>query len=377
MSEKMSIAVVGGGIVGSTTAFYLSQQLNYEVTLYDSGVGQATSAAAGIICPWLSQRRNKKWYQLAAKGAAFYPSLIQDLGEDPDRSAIYRQVGALVIKKTPKLLEKLEKIATKRRETEPTIGELSILSPEEVHKKMPLLHVSESALFASGGAKVDGALLTEKLQEQALKNGARVMKEAAELSIQHTQPQPYTLTTSSDQKSFDKVVLAVGAWLPEVLTPLGYDVDIRPQKGQLVELYVNAETDDWPVVMPDGEKDIIPFANGKVIVGATHENDKGYDLEPTKRHLRVMLDEAIELAPDLAEAEIKGIRVGTRAYTSDFAPFFGEVPDAPGLYAASGLGSSGLTSGPMIARILTQLINGEAADLSPNDYPIENYISKR
>lgn len=377
MSEKMSIAVVGGGIVGSTTAFYLSQQLNYEVTLYDNGVGQATSAAAGIICPWLSQRRNKKWYQLAAKGAAFYPALIQDLGEEPDRSAIYRQVGALVIKKTPKLLEKLEKIATKRRETEPTIGELSILSPEEVHEKMPLLHISESALFASGGAKVDGALLTEKLQEQALKNGACVMKEAAELSIQHTQPQPYTLTTSSGQKSFDKVVLAVGAWLPEVLTPLGYDVDIRPQKGQLVELHVNAETDDWPVVMPDGEKDIIPFANGKVIVGATHENDQGYDLEPTKRHLRVMLDEAIELAPDLAEAEIKGIRVGTRAYTSDFAPFFGEVPDAPGLYAASGLGSSGLTSGPIIARILTQLINGEDADLSPNDYPIENYISKR
>src|SRR5690606_92938 len=180
---------------------------------------------------------------------------------------------------------KLEKIATKRRETEPTIGELSILSPEEVNKKMPLLHVSESALFASGGAKVDGALLTEKLKEQALKNGARVIRESAELSTQHTQPQPYTLTTSSDQKSFDKVVLAVAAWLPEVLNPLGYDVDIRPQKGQLVELYVNAETDDWPVVMPDGEKDIIPFANGKVIVGATHENDQGYNLEPTKRHL--------------------------------------------------------------------------------------------
>lgn len=89
-----------------------------------------------------------------------------------------------------------------------------------------------------------------------------------------------------------------------------------------------------------------------------------------------MLDEAIELAPDLAEAEIKGIRVGTRAYTSDFAPFSAKFLKL-GLYAASGLGSSGLTSGPIIARILTQLINGEDADLSPNDYPIENYISKR
>lgn len=372
----MSIAVVGGGIVGSTTAFYLSQQPGYEVTLYDNGVGQATSAAAGIICPWLSQRRNKKWYQLAAKGAAFYPALIQDLGEDPEQSAIYRQVGALVIKKTPKLLEKLEKTALKRRETEPTIGELKVLSPEEINEKMPLLQLSESALFASGGAKVDGALLTKKLKEQAQKNGAAVVTESASLSIQHAAPQPYLLNTTSGQKTFDKVVLAVGAWLPELLEPLGYNVDIRPQKGQLVELHLNAETDNWPVVMPDGEKDIIPFANGKVIVGATHENDKGYDLEPTKRHLRVMLDEAIELAPELVEAEIKGIRVGTRAYTSDFAPFFGEIPDAPGLYAASGLGSSGLTSGPMIAHILTQLINNEEPDLPLSDYPIENYISK-
>lgn len=376
MSEKLKIAVVGGGIVGSTTAFYLSQHSQYEVTLFDSGTGQATSAAAGIICPWLSQRRNKQWYQLAASGAAFYPQLMQDLGEDPARSDIYRQVGTLVFKKTSKLLAKLEKIALKRREDAPTIGELAILSPEEIKEKMPLLETTESALFASGGAKVDGALLTGKLKEQAQKNGASVYNDAVQLTIELGEKQSYRLKTETTQYSFDKVVLAVGAWLPTLLEPLGYKVDIRPQKGQLVELHLDAKTDDWPVVMPDGEKDIIPFANGKVIVGATHENDQGYDLEPTKKQLRVMLDEAIEIAPGLADADIKGIRVGTRAYTSDFAPFFGEVSDAPGLYAASGLGSSGLTSGPMIAKILVQLINGEVTDLPVGDYPIENYIKR-
>ncbi|MFL2133228.1 NAD(P)/FAD-dependent oxidoreductase [Desemzia sp. FAM 24101] len=376
MSEKVKIAVVGGGVVGSTTAFYLSQQSQYDVTLYDSGTGQATSAAAGIICPWLSQRRNKQWYQLAASGAAFYPQLMQDLGEDPARSDIYRQVGTLVFKKTPKLLAKLEKIAVKRREDAPAIGELAILSPEEITEKMPLLDVEEHALFASGGAKVDGALLTSKLKEQAQKNGAVVINDAIELSVADTAEQRYSLKSETNEQTFDKVVLTVGAWLPKLLEPLGYSVDIRPQKGQLVELHLDAKTDDWPVVMPDGEKDIIPFANGKVIVGATHENDQGYDLEPTKQQLRVMLDEAIEMAPQLAVADIKGIRVGTRAYTSDFAPFFGEVFDAPGLYAASGLGSSGLTSGPMIAKILVQLINGEVTDLPVGDYPIENYIKK-
>lgn len=44
----MNIAIVGGGIVGSTAAFYISQSGN-DVVLYDNGVGQATKAAAGII----------------------------------------------------------------------------------------------------------------------------------------------------------------------------------------------------------------------------------------------------------------------------------------------------------------------------------------
>lgn len=52
--------IIGGGILGASTAFYLSKQ-GTEVILIDRhDKGQATDAAAGIICPWISQRRNKK-----------------------------------------------------------------------------------------------------------------------------------------------------------------------------------------------------------------------------------------------------------------------------------------------------------------------------
>nr|WP_252898167.1 hypothetical protein [Apilactobacillus ozensis] len=48
-------------MVGSTCAYYLSKVSDdVQVTMYDYGVGQATKAAAGIISPWLSKRRNKK-----------------------------------------------------------------------------------------------------------------------------------------------------------------------------------------------------------------------------------------------------------------------------------------------------------------------------
>ncbi|MBT2732335.1 MULTISPECIES: FAD-dependent oxidoreductase [Carnobacterium] len=374
MTQIKRIAVIGGGIVGATAAFYLSQK-NYEVAIYDDGVGQATSAAAGIICPWLSQRRNKEWYQLASKGAAFYPQLMRDLNEPLNDSDIYQQVGTLVFKKKPSLLKKLEQLALKRLETAPEIGEISLLSPKEIKAKFPLYGSEESALFASGGARVDGSLLTKKLIDQAKSNGAHYYPE--KITLSQTNSTEYLISSATQERTYDTVVLAVGAWLPELLDPLDLAVDIRPQKGQLVQLHLHEDMSQWPVIMPDGEKDIIPFANGKIVVGATHENDGGYDLTATKEKLDLMLEEAIELAPGLKNATITGIRVGTRAYTSDFAPFFGAVPGYPNLFTASGLGSSGLTSGPLIGHMLSQIISGESTDLPLSNYPVEHYIKKR
>ena len=74
----MKVAIIGAGIVGSTAAYYLSKAAQVDVTVYDHGVGQATKAAAGIISPWFSKRRNKAWYRLARLGADFYQELVED-----------------------------------------------------------------------------------------------------------------------------------------------------------------------------------------------------------------------------------------------------------------------------------------------------------
>ena len=48
----MKVAIIGGGIVGATCAYYLSKNKDIELTVFDYGVGQATKASAGIISPW-------------------------------------------------------------------------------------------------------------------------------------------------------------------------------------------------------------------------------------------------------------------------------------------------------------------------------------
>ena len=96
----------------------------------------------------------------------------------------------------------------------------------------------------------------------------------------------------------------------------------------------------YPVVMPEGEWDLIPFAGGKLSLGATHENDMGFDLTVDETLLQQMEEAALPHYPVLSKATSRTERVGIRAYTSDFSPFFGQVPELAGVYAASGLGSS-------------------------------------
>ena len=368
----MKVAVIGGGIVGGTASFYL-KKAGLDVTLFDEGTGQATKAAAGIVSPWLSQRRNQNWYQLAKLGAAFYPQLIQDL-DLPSQSDVYHRVGAILFKKNEDLLKKLTKLAHQRKEDAPEIGEIALLSAAEIQQRMPLIAPTEAGLFVSGGAKVDGEKLVTTLQERFQALGGRFIP--THVTALAAAESGWTLRFGTQEESFDKVILATGAWLPQLLEPLGFQVDVRPQKGQLLELKLDYETADWPVIMPQGEGDIIPFTAGRVLVGASHENDQGFDLAVDDAVLQNLVASLVYLAPEIEHADIVKERVGTRAYTSDFLPFFGEVKELPGIFVASGLGSSGLTTGPLIAHTLAAWLQDQETQLAAVNYAPDAYIHK-
>lgn len=372
-----NIAIIGGGIVGATTAFYLAQQENYAVILFDENHGQGTRASAGIISPWLSKRRNKKWYNLVKLGAAFYPDFLKTVLNEKDVPAdVYQQVGTLLFTKKDHQLEELLNIGEKRRADAPEIGELNILNPADIQSLIPIYDKNKRALFASGGARVDGQELVQLLTTTAIELGTTFISQRAQLKPRINEK--WTVKTETMRMEFDEVVLANAAWVAETLTPFGYQVDVRPQKGQLVELQTDWDTATWPVIMPTGEKDIIPFLDGKIVIGATHEDDAGFDLTMEEQALGEMVENAqVQFSEKFSKEFISTGRVGTRAYTSDFAPFFGEVPGMKNVYVASGLGSTGLTAGPIVGKILADFVLRKEPILDPADYPIEHYIKYR
>ncbi|WP_273854319.1 NAD(P)/FAD-dependent oxidoreductase [Guptibacillus spartinae] len=371
-----SMIIIGSGILGASTAYHLAKW-GVDVTIIDRNEpGQATEAAAGIVCPWLSQRRNKVWYQLAKGGAKYYPSLIEQLMEDGETETGYKKVGAISLHTDEMKLDKMIDRAKKRREDAPEIGEIKKLSAEETRELFPHLAEEYQAVFVSGAARVNGAALRHALLRAAQMHGAKVKFGDAKL---HSSDGEVTGVSVEDERlEAGKVIMTAGAWAEELLSPFGLKFNVTSQKAQIVHLEMPGEdTSNWPVVMPPNDQYLLSFDDGRVVIGATHENEAGMDRRVTAGGLQEIFSKALEVAPGLTNGTFLEAKVGFRPFTPGFLPVFGDIPEMKNLLAANGLGASGLTVGPYLGLELARLALGKETELNPNDYDIRAAIKKR
>lgn len=365
--------VIGSGILGASTAYHLAKE-GKNVTIIDRGEpGQATDAAAGIICPWLTQRRNKAWYFLAKNGAAFYPSLIEQLEKDGEKETGYQRVGAVSLHYDQEKLAKMEERAILRREDAPEIGEIRQLDQQETNALFPPLSEEYASVHVTGGARVNGRLLRDALLNAAQKHGASMINGDAELECSHGK---VTGVKVEDIKyEADSIIMAAGAWAPELLEPLGKKLRISPQKAQIIHLMLeDKETGSWPVVMPPNNQYILAFDGGRVVVGATHEDEQGFDRRPTLGGMHEIIDKGLTVAPGLADATYLETKVGFRPVAPNFLPIIGAVPGYENLFLANGLGASGLTVGPYLGAQLAKLAAGENLELDLEQYDVSAAI---
>ncbi len=116
--------------------------------------------------------------------------------------------------------------------------------------------------------------------------------------------------------------------------------------------------------MPPNDQYILAFEDGRIVAGATHENEAELDdLRVTAGGLHEIFSKALAVAPGLELSELLEARVGFRPFTPGFLPVIGSLPNICGLLVANGLGASGLTSGPYLGAELARLALGEEPEL--------------
>jgi D-amino-acid dehydrogenase len=353
----MHIVVVGAGILGASTAFHAARA-GARVTVVDAAhEGRATAAGAGIICPWVSGAEDAAFYGLYSEGGRYYTDLVAALGEVGETDLGYRRTGALIVSDDTNELAAFQRLLAQRRAETPAMGEASMLSARDAVKLFPPLRRDYAAVRVSGGARVDGRRMAAGLLRGAVHFGAVVR--GGHVALVFSEERVRGVRLGDDEIGADCVVVAAGAWAPELLRGVGVELPIEPMRGQIVHLMMpGAETRDWPVIFPPGAHYLVPFDDGRVVVGATRESGVGFDYRVTAMGQAQVLAEALHVAPGLGVATVVETRVGFRPVGPGVRPMLGTVPGLEGLLVGNGLGAAGLTIGPFGGRLLAEAALG-------------------
>jgi D-amino-acid dehydrogenase len=172
----------------------------------------------------------------------------------------------------------------------------------------------------------------------------------------------------------DAVAIAGGAWTPAVARQLAVAIPVGPVRGQIVHVRLEGtETDRWPIVSPLLSQYLVPWAGGRVAVGATVEPDAGFDARPTAAGMRQLFGEMLRLAPGLGDATFVEIRAGLRPVSADDAPVLGRVPGWDNAFVCTGHGANGLLLGPFSAHLVAALVAGRAPAMDVSPFSVERF----
>jgi D-amino-acid dehydrogenase len=363
----MRVIVIGAGILGASAAYHLAKA-GAAVEVMDAiHQGKATLAGAGIICPWASGLDTPAWYRLSAASAKYYPELAAALAEAGETQNGYRRVGALITSENPGDLAAAKSRLMARHTRAPEAGEIKRLSNAEARSLFPPFREDLEAIHVSGAARVEARAFSAALLRVAVAHGAVHRIERVTLRLQADR----AICVGADGRTIaaDMIIVAAGAWAPEILRPLGIDLPIAPQKGQILHFGLpGTETKDWPVLLPMNSYYMLSFDDSRVVVGATRETGSGFDYRVTAGGQAEVLGFALAFAPGLRNATLLETRVGFRPAGPSFVPMLGPAPGVRGLLVGNGLGAGGLTMGPMAGRLLAESALGQPTALDLADY---------
>jgi D-amino-acid dehydrogenase len=105
------------------------------------------------------------------------------------------------------------------------------------------------------------------------------------------------------------------------------------------------------------------------VVGATRESGSGFDARVTADGQRQVLEDALSIAPGLADATLIETRVGLRPVADGELPIVGALDGMDGVFVNAGFGAAGLTMGPVVGDRLAALIVRE------NPAPVDGFLS--
>jgi D-amino-acid dehydrogenase len=359
-------AVIGGGLLGTATAYHLVSAGARTVLVDRADLGRATDAGAGILSPETNSRDPDAWLRLAVAAVDYYPTLVERLRGEQAGDTGYARCGKLVVAVSD---DEVAPFAAARRLIfeRPRADDLREVTAAEARELFPPLAQVRGAIYSPRAARVDGRLLNRALRTAAEARGLHIRAGRVErLVIEGGAVRG--LVVDGQRVPAGVVAIAGGAWSEAFGAQLAITIPVTPQRGQIIHLRLHGtDTSRWPIVSAFHQHYLVAWPDSRVVAGATRETGSGFTPHTTTAGVREVLDEALRVAPGLARAEVLEIRVGLRPLTPDALPVLGPVPGIPGIFLTTGHGPTGLTLGAYSGKVVADLMLGKSpgTDLGP------------
>jgi D-amino-acid dehydrogenase len=379
--DTFDAAVVGGGLLGTATAYHLVSAGARTLLVDREDVGRATDAGAGILSPETNSRDPEAWYRFAMDAVAYYPGLVDRLrgeqGGDPGYSRCGKLVVAVSDDEVPAFAHARRTIFERQaRRGAPAREDLREICGAEGREMFRPIAPPHGAIYSRGAARVDGRLLNRALRAAAEARGLVVRRGVVDALV--LEGGAVTgLVADGARVAAGAVVIAGGAWSDAFARQLGVSIPVAPQRGQIIHLGLHGvDTGGWPMVNAFHHHYLVAWPDSRVVAGATRETGSGFAPHTTAEGVREVLSEALRVAPGLAGAELREIRVGLRPYSADTLPVLGPVPGVRGVYLNTGHGPTGLTLGAWSGKLVAEQMLGKRPDAELAEFSVARFASR-
>ena len=357
-TTNADVVIIGGGIAGIATAYYLGQAGVKSTVIERDGVGShASGFAYGGVGSAGGSGMTGPTLAVAVEGARLHRQLAEALPDQTGVNFEFRERPSISLAFTNDEAE----AAKSSVPPEPREGyEVQWVDAGQARAIEPRISPAVlGAVHTLGGADVEPYRLAVALTQAAEDLGATV-RHGRVTGLRRNGERLLGVTLEDGEVACRHVVLAMGPWSGEASAWLGVPVPVRPLKGQILRLRVPGPAYRYSIGWQGNYATTKP--DGLVWAGSTEE-EVGFDESTTEPARDEIMAALLKMLPSIANTQLVRQTACLRPLSSDRLLLLGQVPGWEGVYIATGGGRSGIALGPAMGRITADLITQGSTDI--------------
>jgi sarcosine oxidase, subunit beta len=354
--ESAEVVVVGGGAMGTSIAYHLSELGLTDVVLLERdelGSGSTSKSAGGIRTQFADELN----IRIALRSLAEFESFEERHGVEID----LHQTGYLfLLDSEPDVARFRDALALQRSLTVPSRE----LSPAEAAAMIPQLETDD--LVAATFCPLDGYATPEAVVRgyaaSSARRGVRIRQRARVERIRTTAGRIEAVETNATSIATSTVVCAAGAWSREIGVLAGVDV---PVTGERRWMHYTPEAADLPDALPL----TVDFASGFYF----HREGPGLVFGGREDTVEELAEPATRRLPALADLPVQASWWGYYEVSPDWNAIVGAAAEPDGFYYATGFSGHGFQQSPAVGEHVAELVTGRTPTLDLSPFSLERF----